>query len=174
MKPGNESLLFSWSARLVAMDPKAKIGPWRFREVGGGFSELYLTLWPGSGLVLKSVFSVFTTGGNGAAQSQVGSQRAGDSALAMGHHWYSTSSPARAAGGCAQGQCEQEEQRQDVTPKPLRGGEPLPLRMDNGWGALGLYMATSQTVMHISTYRKPEQKNKENNLLNLIEKSDSG
>lgn len=26
------------------MDPKAKIGLWLFREVGGGFSELYLTL----------------------------------------------------------------------------------------------------------------------------------
>lgn len=28
--------------------------------------------------------------------------------------------------GCAQGQCEQEEQRHDVPPKPLRGGELLP------------------------------------------------
>lgn len=68
------------------MDPKAKIGLWLFREVGGGFSELFVTLQPGSGLGLKSVSSVFTTGGNGAAQFQVGSQRAGDSALSMGHH----------------------------------------------------------------------------------------
>lgn len=54
MKPGNESLLFSWWARLVAMDPKTKIGLWLFGEVGDGFSELYLTLRPGWGLVLKS------------------------------------------------------------------------------------------------------------------------
>lgn len=71
------------------MDPEAKIGLWLFREAGGGFSELYLALSAvlplGQGPVLKSVSSALTTGGNGAAQFQVGSQREGGSALAVGH-----------------------------------------------------------------------------------------
>lgn len=38
------------------------------------------------------------------------------------HHLFS-SLLLTAAEGCAQGQHEQDEQRQDVPPKPLRGGE---------------------------------------------------
>lgn len=147
MKPGNESLLFSWWARLVAMDPKTKIGLWLFGEVGGGFSELYLTLRPGWGLVLKL---------GGLTEDR-------RFALAVGHHWYSTSSPASAAEGCAQGQCEQEEQRQDVSPRPLRGGEP-PASGNGKWlrslGAIHGYITDSPTHLHLQT----EQKNKDNYL----------
>lgn len=148
MKPGNESLLFSWSARLVAMEPKAKMGLWLFREVGGGFSELSSALQPGSGPILKWISCVFSTGGNGAAQFQVGSQRAGHPLV---HQPFSCLLPE----SCAQGQPEQEELRQDVFPKPLRGGE-LPARreIDIVWEGLEPYPATSHTVTHISTDRQ--------------------
>lgn len=58
------------------MAPKDKIGPWLFRGEGGGFSELRLTLLPGSGPVRKPVSAIFTGGGKGVVlvQLQVGSE----------------------------------------------------------------------------------------------------
>lgn len=149
MKPGNESLLFSWWARLVAMDPKTKIGLWLFGEVGGGFSELYLTLRPGWGLVLKSA-SCFHHRWEWCCPLSGGLTEDRRFALAVEHHWYSTSSPASAAEGCAQGQCEQEEQRQDVSPKPLRGFPQTPClwewkMAEKPWGYTWLHHRQSHT-----------------------------
>lgn len=80
-----------------------------------------------------------------------------------------------AAEDCAQGWCEQEEQRQDLSPKLLRGGEwPCLQGVANDRGGLRPYTAVSETVTQVSLYSLCRKTNKQNNLPNLFEKSGSG
>lgn len=75
------------------------------------------------------------------------------SGIPLVHHLFSCLLPT-AAESRAQGQSEQEELRQGVFPKPLRGGE-LPaagkwIMAEKAWGHTWLH----HTVTHISTYRQ--------------------
>lgn len=58
-----------------------------------------------------------------------------------------------AAEDCVWGWCEQEEQRQDLSPEALRGGEwPCLQGVTNNRGGSGPYIAISGTVTQVSLY----------------------
>lgn len=172
MKPGNESLLFSWSARLVAMDPEAKIGLWLFREVGDGFSELYVALstvlplgqgwdWnqpllfsPQVGMVLPS----FRWAPRGQEILPLPWDTSDAAPLLL---------PAPAA---AQGQREQGEQRQMFLQSHSAVGTPCLQGRDSAWGGLGPHTATAQSRTSPLTASAEKQRE----LLHLMKKSDSG
>lgn len=155
VKPGNESLPFSWFAQPVAMAPKAKTGPWFFRWEGVGFSELHLILLLRSGPIHKPVSSLFTSGEKSEELIwlRVGSEWAGESILAVGHLWCISCSPNFFELHLKTEDNVSRRNRGKIYSQSHRGGEwPCLQAVATDRGVSGTYVGISETVTQVSSY----------------------